>query len=62
MVTLYRIYDIDTGEMIANGMDANQAHEMLQLYQLQYPECRFEIESYQQSSVKPGFGRDPDLH
>ena len=62
MVTLYRIYDIDTDEMIANGMDANQAHEMLQLYQLQYPECRFEIESYQQSSVKPGFGRDPDLH
>ena len=62
MVTLYRIYDIDSGEIIANSLDANQAHELLQLYQLQYPECRFEIEKYQQSSVKPGFGRDPDLH
>ena len=62
MITLYRIYDLDTGETVANGMDTNQAHEMLQMYQLQYPECRFEIESYQQSSVKPGFGRDPDLH
>lgn len=62
MVTLYRIYDIDSGETVANGLDASQAHEMLQLYQIQYPECRFEIETYQKSSVKPGFGRDPDLH
>jgi len=62
MVTLFRVYDIDSGETVANGMDGRQAQETLQIYQLQYPECRFEIESYQQSSVRPGFGRDPDLH
>lgn len=62
MVTLYRIYDIDTGEIVANGMLNSEVYETLQMYQLQFPESRFEIESYQQSSVKPGFGRDPDLH
>lgn len=26
------------------------------------PTNELEIESYTQSTVKPGFGRDPDLH
>ena len=63
MITLYRIYDATDNEILADHIDTyEQAHETLQLYQLQYPHDKLEIESYTRSSVKPGFGRDPDLH
>ena len=63
MITLYRIYDATDNEILADHIDSyEQAHETLQLYLLQYPQNTLEIEQYTKSSVKPGFGRDPDLH
>jgi len=62
MLTVYRIYDHTDGETLADGIvDASQAYETLQLYQLQYPHNKLEIETYTKSMVK-GLGRDPDLH
>ena len=64
MVTYYRIIDRnDCGRILANNIpDLVQAQEILHFLQKDYPDGDFEIESYSVSSVKPGFGRDPDLH
>ena len=63
MVTYYRIYDSTDNETLADKIsDEVQAQEVFTLLKLQYPENALEIETYSVSSVKPGFGRDPDLH
>ena len=63
MITLYRIYDATDNEILADGIsDYAQAQETIELYRLQYPQNELEVETYTKSSVKPGFGRDPDLH
>ena len=62
MQTYYRIIDIDTGEILANIPDQDQAFETLVLLELDHPDSRLEIESYTLSHVRAGFGRDPDLH
>ena len=64
MVTLYRIIDtLRCGQILANAIPTyDQAFEILTFLKRDHPECDLEIESYQQSAVRPGFGRDPDLH
>lgn len=63
MQTLYRIYDHTAHEILANAVSSHeQAQEVLHFLRLESPTHEIEIESYTQSSVKPGFGRDPDLH
>lgn len=62
MLTKYRIYDLDTNEIIANGIDSReQATEVLYILKQNHPESDLEIESYTQYTVT-GLGRDPDLH
>lgn len=58
MMTLYRIIDLELNQIVAEGLDLNQARETLEFLQLDYPSVRFEIEPY----TKRGLGRDPDLH
>ena len=63
MLTLYRIYDHTTQNTIANAIPTQaQAQEVLHFLQADAPGNTLEIEEYTQSTVKPGFGRDPDLH
>lgn len=63
MLTLYRIYDHTTKNTLANAIPSHtQAQEVLMFLQADAPTNELEIESYTQSTVKPGFGRDPDLH
>lgn len=63
MVTYYRIYDCTDNETLADKLnDLRQAYEVLELLRLQYPNNELTVEDYSVSSVKPGFGRDPDLH
>ena len=64
MVTYYRIIDRDAcGQILANAIpDLVQAQEILHFLQKDYPEADLQIESYSKSAVRPGFGRDPDLH
>lgn len=64
MVTYYRIVDTDrTSQILANAIpELSQAQEILHFLQKDYPDSKFEIESYTTSSVRSGFGRDPDLH
>ena len=62
MQELYRIIDQETNTIVAEGMSQTQALETLQFYELDNPHSRFELEKYRIMRVKPGFGRDPDLH
>lgn len=64
MIELYRIVDRNhTSQILANAIpDYAQAQEILHFLQLDHPQSDLEIESYKQSSVRAGFGRDPDLH
>lgn len=63
MLKRYRIYDHTDREIVANSLETQeQAYEVLELLKLNYPAHELEIESYEIQTVKPGFGRDPDLH
>ena len=62
MIEKYRIVIERTGEVIANNMDNVEAHETHHFLQLDHPQEVLVIERYTVSTVKPGFGRDPDLH
>ena len=63
MITLYRIYDCTTKNTLANAIPSlEQATEVLYFLQQDAPTNELEIESYTQSAIKPGLGRDPDLH
>ena len=62
MITLYRIYDHTDKNILANALTQEQAHQVLHFLKLEYPSHEIEIESYSQSKIKPGLGRDPDLH
>lgn len=61
MLKLYRIINSEL-ETVANHLDSDRlAQEVLDYYRTNYPNDRFELESYTQSTVR-GMGRDPDLH
>ena len=63
MIERYRIVIDRTGEIVANSLNSPQeAQELLHFLQLDHPHETLSIESYPYSTVKPGFGRDPDLH
>ena len=62
MITLYRIYDHTTQNILANGIGSlEQATEILFFCKQDEPTNDIEIETYTKPSVK-GLGRDPDLH
>ena len=63
MIEKYRIVDVDSGEILANSLlNIEEADQMIHFLKLAHPKSRLEIERYMVSAVKPGFGRDPDLH
>ena len=63
MIERYRIVIERTGETIANSLNTREeAHQLLYFLELDHPHEDLIIESYPYSTVKPGFGRDPDLH
>ena len=63
MITLYRIYDHTDKNTLANAIpEYDHAYTIWGFLKLDFPNNELEIESYTQSHVKPGFGRDPDLH
>ena len=49
-MTQYRIIDLDTDSIVANGIPTLPLAQLtLEQYQLNYPTCRFEIDTY----IKP---------
>jgi len=63
MYTHWHIINTRTKEVVVEKLlDLSQANETLQILQLQNPHVEYEITQTEHSTVKPGFGRDPDLH
>ena len=63
MYTHWHIINSQTKEVVVEKLlDINQANETLQILKEQNPHEEYEIIETQHSTVKPGFGRDPDLH
>jgi len=61
MTTRYRIIDNDNNEVeILNSVE--EALQYIEAMRQQQPHTEFRYESIQISNVKPGFGRDPELH
>ena len=45
--TLYRIIDLDDDRIVASGISSRTlAQQTLEQYQLNYPRCKFEIDTY----------------
>lgn len=63
MYSHWHIVDTRTKEVVVEKLlDIYQANETLQILKDQNPNTEYEIVETQHSTVKPGFGRDPDLH
>lgn len=63
MYSHWHIVDARTKEVVVEKLlDIYQANETLQILKSQNPNTEYEIVETQHSTVKPGFGRDPDLH
>jgi len=63
MITKYTIKDKITDEIVADQFtDKDQVYETLIMLQMQFPHKDLVVEEKEVSTVKPGFGRDPDLH
>ena len=60
MVTHYII--MSDGNEVARLNSMEEATQAVEMFRMQTPHASFEIEIVEVSSVKPGFGRDPDLH
>jgi hypothetical protein len=60
MITKYKIYEDDVEVTVANSSE--EANTCVECLQAQNPHKEYRIEELQVSAVKPGFGRDPDLH
>jgi hypothetical protein len=60
MITKYRIYEDDKEIVLASSSE--EANTCVECLQAQNPHKEYKIEEIQVSAVKPGFGRDPDLH
>ena len=60
MVTHYNI--MSNGNEVARLNSMEEATQAVEMFRMQTPHASFEIEVVEVSSVKPGFGRDPDLH
>ena len=60
MITKYIVYEDDVELTVANSSE--EANTCVECMGLQNPQKEYTIKEIQVSAVKPGFGRDPDLH
>jgi len=60
MITKYVVYEDGVELTTANSQE--EANTCIECMRIQNPHKEYEIKEIQVSAVKPGFGRDPDLH
>ncbi len=61
MITRYRIMD-SSDNQVAEANSPEECDQIIHHLGEQNPCEQYSVESFNVSSVKPGFGRDPDLH
>ena len=60
MIQKFRILEDNKEIAVANSME--EATMTIECWKVNNPHKQYEIQEIQVSAVKPGFGRDPDLH
>jgi hypothetical protein len=60
MITKYIVYENEVELTVANSQE--EANTCIECFRMQNPHKEYTIKEIQVSAVKPGFGRDPDLH
>ena len=60
MIKKYIVYENQKELIVANSLE--EADTCIECMRIQNPNNKYEIKEIQVSAVKPGFGRDPDLH
>ena len=61
MLKVYHVVD-SNGNTVTTVYSYEEAYECIQQLFVVNPQEQFTIEEIEHSTVKPGFGRDPDLH
>jgi len=61
MLKVYHVVD-SNGNTVTTVYSYEEAYECIQQLFVVNPQEHHTIEEIEQSGVKPGFGRDPDLH
>lgn len=62
MYTRFNIVDKSTNEILAVVYNWAEAQQVVEMEKLNDPYREIEVVEIEESAVKPGFGRDPDLH
>jgi hypothetical protein len=60
MITKYVVYE--NGVELTTANSSEEANTCIECMRIQNPHKEYKIKEIQVSAVKPGFGRDPDLH
>jgi hypothetical protein len=60
MIKKYVVYENQKEFTVANSQE--EANTCIECMRMQNPNNEYDIKEIQVSAVKPGFGRDPDLH
>lgn len=63
MYSNFQIKDKQSDEIVVDRLlDLTQANDTMLILKEKNPYADYEIIEKKESTVKPGFGRDPDLH
>ena len=62
MYTRFNIVEKSTNKVLGVVYSEEEAQQVVEMERLNNPHTEIEVVEVKESSVKSGFGRDPDLH
>ena len=62
MYTRFKVVEKSTSKVLAVVYSEEEAQQVVEMERLNNPHSELEVVEVEESSVKEGFGRDPDLH
>lgn len=62
MYTHYNVINERTHDVFCTVYSLEEAQQVIDMQKINHPHESFIVKKVKTSSIKPGFGRDPDLH
>ena len=62
MYTRYNVINERTHDVYCTVFSLEEAQQVIDMQKINHPHERFVVKKIKTSSIKPGLGRDPDLH
>lgn len=62
MYTRYNIINERTNDVYCTVFSVEEAQQVIDMQKINHPQEKFIVKEIETSSIKPGLGRDPDLH